>query len=141
MTLMGLSLGGCVSPAKITWSADARSPDGQWVAVAHTEEISGFGTGAVGTFVDLKPINGDSVEVLAFDDGGQDLALKMKWLSPSHLEVLFSDDPRLLYFQVVRTSGIEISVRDETRKRRPDSEFPPPGWTLDLNRKPVHQKH
>src|SRR5580658_7003519 len=75
MTLMGLSLGGCVSPAKITWSADARSPDGQWVAVAHTEEISGFGTGAVGTFVDLKPINGDSVEVLAFDDGGQDLAL------------------------------------------------------------------
>jgi hypothetical protein len=37
----------------------------------------------------------------------------MKWLDSSHLEVTY--DKRLageLYFQVVKTSGIDIAVRD-----------------------------
>jgi len=40
------------------------------------------------------------------------MGLKLNWVSPSHLEVVFRDDPKMLYYQVVRTSGVEISVRD-----------------------------
>ncbi len=53
-----------------------------------------------------------STRVLAFANDGASLALKMNWVSASHLEVLFRDDPKVLYYQVVKTSGIEISVRN-----------------------------
>jgi hypothetical protein len=53
-----------------------------------------------------------SERVLGFANDGASMGLKMNWESPSHLEVVFKDDPEVLYYQVVRTSGIEISVRD-----------------------------
>ncbi|HYW97725.1 MAG TPA: hypothetical protein VE822_01330 [Candidatus Elarobacter sp.] len=35
----------------------------------------------------------------------------MKWVTPSHLDVTYDRHPNL-YFQVVKYSGINISVRD-----------------------------
>jgi hypothetical protein len=54
-------------------------------------------------------------------NGGDSMGLKMNWVTPSHLEVVFKDDPKMLYYQVVRTSGVEISVRDLADP----SSFPP----------------
>jgi hypothetical protein len=56
-----------------------------------------------------------SERVLGFMNDGASMELKMNWVTPSHLEVTFKDDPKVLYYQVVRTSGIEISVRDLAR--------------------------
>jgi len=53
-----------------------------------------------------------STRVLTFANDGASMGLKLNWVSPSHLEVVFRDDPKMLYYQVVRTSGVEISVRD-----------------------------
>jgi hypothetical protein len=50
--------------------------------------------------------------VLGFMNDGVSMGLKMNWAAPSRLEVFFKDDPNVLYYQVVRTSGVEISVRD-----------------------------
>ncbi len=40
------------------------------------------------------------------------MSMQMNWLTPHHLEVVFKVDPKMLYYQVARTSGVEISVRD-----------------------------
>jgi hypothetical protein len=42
---------------------------------------------------------------------GGTINLRMKWLTPSHLEVTYSGHPDL-YFQAVKVWGIDISVRD-----------------------------
>ena len=69
------------------------------------------------TIVEIKELKRNIVvrhseRVLAFMNDGASMELKMKWVTPSQLEVVFSDDPKALYYQVVRTSGIEISVRN-----------------------------
>ena len=69
------------------------------------------------TIVEIKELKRNIVvrhseRVLAFMNDGASMELKMKWVTPSQLEVVFGDDPKALYYQVVRTSGIEISVRN-----------------------------
>lgn len=96
------------------WSAQSQNPDNGWIAYAHTVQHSGPGADGVETLVELKrqtsPQN--SIWILGFSDDGPSMGLQMTWLSPSHLEVSFKDDQSVLYFQVARTSGVEISVRD-----------------------------
>ena len=94
------------------WSADSLSPDGSWLAHAYTVRHSGFGNAGVETIVELKLQSGlrDNVKILAFSDGGDLMHLKMDWLSPDSLHVTYADDPEVLYFVVVKTSGIEIAV-------------------------------
>jgi hypothetical protein len=53
-----------------------------------------------------------AIRVLSFANDGASMGLRMNWVTPSHLEVVFRDDPKVLYYQVIRTSGVEISVRD-----------------------------
>jgi hypothetical protein len=36
----------------------------------------------------------------------------MNWNGPTLLSVAYDADPQMLYYQVVKTSGIEISVED-----------------------------
>jgi len=111
--------------APTIWSASSESPDGNWVAVAHTDEYTGPGANSVETIVEIKELKGNrlfrhSERVLGFLNDGATINLKMNWVSPSRLEVEFTDDPKmgtrssepLLYYEVVRTSGVEISVRD-----------------------------
>jgi hypothetical protein len=114
---------GCRDP--VTWSAESRSPDGTWIATVETIEHSGFGTGGVETTVSIKRSNGSGApeRVLAFAEGGPDMGLKMQWDGPSHLVVLYKAHPSLLYFQVVKTSGVDISVQNVSPN--PQEEYRP----------------
>jgi hypothetical protein len=99
--------------SETVWSAECRSPDGIWVAVARSVQYGGFGTDSTETVVVLKRTSGNlSERILGFSNDGKSMGLTMKWLTPSHLDVTFKDDPKTLYYQVVKTSGIEISARD-----------------------------
>ena len=109
-------LGGC-GGYETTWSATSPSPDGRWLAVADTVQTSGFGANTVQTTVEIREtkrrfIFKTSEMVLGISNDGGSMGLKMRWLTPTHLEVEFRADPGLLYYRVVKTSGIEISVRN-----------------------------
>jgi hypothetical protein len=88
-------LGGCGEDPTI-WSATSRSPDGNWLAVAHTVQHTGPGANGVEAIVELKEIKRSIVvrrsqTVLAFMNEGASMGLKMNWVTPSHLEVVFRD--------------------------------------------------
>ncbi|MGH9734283.1 MAG: hypothetical protein ACRD8A_06820 [Candidatus Acidiferrales bacterium] len=120
---MLLSCIGCGEP--VTWSSESRSPDGRWIAKAQTIVYSGFGTGTVETTVEIKRSNGSgsAEQVLGFAQAGSDMDLKMRWDSPSHLVVRYKANPALLYFEVVKTSGVTISVQNVSAN--PQQEFRP----------------
>jgi hypothetical protein len=100
-----------------TWSAQARSPDGQWVAIARSQQWGGPGTAADGTTVYLKRLRVSQapIEILEFSQQSARISLKMEWLTPTHLEVTYGPespgDDINLDFQVVKIAGIDISVR------------------------------
>jgi hypothetical protein len=107
---------GCQDVAT-TWSADVPSPDGHWLATARSQQWGGPGTAYDATTVYLKQVNGsqDPTEVLLFSHQTATINLKMQWLSPTHLDVTYGPSGKLgdyvsLEFQVVRMSGINISV-------------------------------
>jgi hypothetical protein len=110
---------GCQDVATI-WTAEARSPDGRWLASAHTEQHGGPGTAGVVTIVYLNRTNvSESPQaVLSFfhdsslpSQSGQTINLTMKWATPTHLEVTYNGHADLS-FQVVKYGGVDISVRD-----------------------------
>jgi len=133
--LVSLVLGfaGCTNKDDhAVWKESLPSPDLAWVATATTIQNGGFGSGAIGTMVYLSRARSanDTTEVLAFScDGpiprpyvldnvanrGGSIDLKMKWVTPTHLDVTFSGHPDL-YFQAVKFAGIEISVRDISKE-------------------------
>jgi hypothetical protein len=112
--VLGIS---CQREGDTTWSAEARSPDGLWIAAARTVENGGFGTGSIQTSVYLKRTNVSTPPetVLSFfhdaSPGGRTIHLTMNWETPSHLEVTY-DGHANLGLQVVKYGGIDISVRD-----------------------------
>jgi hypothetical protein len=104
---------GCASGPETTWTAEARNPDGYWVAIAKSELWSGPGNNYVATTVYLQPIDDPKSQqaVLLFHP---DTSVRMKWMTPTHLDVTYIEQNRervTLEFQVVKTSGIDISVR------------------------------
>lgn len=106
-------LTGCGSDPTI-WSASSPSPDGHWVALARTVQHTGPGANGVETNVEVKQLSGlrRTTRILSFMNDGNSLELKMDWTTPSHLDVQFKGDPKVLYFQVVKTSGVDISVHN-----------------------------
>jgi hypothetical protein len=106
---------GCRDVATV-WSAEARSPDGLWLASARTEQHGGPGNAGVETIVDLKRINDSNPpqHILGFfhDPNNQSptINLTMKWVTPSHLEVTYNGRADL-DFQAVKFGGVDISVR------------------------------
>lgn len=117
------SASGC-GPATI-WSAEARSPDGSWLARARTLENSGFGTGAFVTDVYLKRTDASKPpqailsfwhdSSLASPQSGATINLTMGWAAPTHLEVTYEGHADLS-FEVVKYADIDISVRDLSSK-------------------------
>ena len=109
----------------MTWAAESRSPDGNWVATAQTREHGGFGTGGAETTVEIYRSGSSRSRqlVLGFADGGRDIALKLGWDGPRHLIATYAGNPDLLYFEVVKTSGIDISV--ENASPNPSQEYHP----------------
>jgi hypothetical protein len=106
-----LTFASCRDPT--IWSApDCLSPDGSFIATAHTVEHGGFGSAGVETLVELKRQGTwDSPQlVLAFDNSGEAIHLRMSWDSAKRLSVIYDSDvrPEMLYYQVVKTSGVEI---------------------------------
>ena len=102
--------------SETTWSAEARSPGGKFLASASTIEQSGFGTGAITTTVYLRPLawSGESIEILEFHDGppGPDgMKVGLHWNGPGHLELTYRGR-REMDFQASRCYGLDISVRD-----------------------------
>jgi hypothetical protein len=111
---------GCRDVATI-WSAESRSPDGNWLAVARTEHQGGAVTSSLLTIVYLKWLHGSQppVKILEFSyvslypAGGTNVA--MTWITPSHLEVAYKEQPTI-DFQAVKCTGIDISLRDLSRE-------------------------
>jgi hypothetical protein len=105
-------LSGCKN-ATTVWSTEVRSPDGQWCAIARTDQYSGPGNAALLTTVYLKATKGpqDPIEVLLFMQDAKSIDLKMNWPTSSHLEVTYKQ-PAVIDFQAIKCAGIDISVRD-----------------------------
>ena len=107
---------GC-NPTK-TWSAEARSPDGYWLAIARSEQWSGPGNAYGATTVFLKSVKGSqpATQVLGFSHEYATMNLKMEWATPTHLHVTYGESARPgdhvnLDFQVVKCAGIDISLQ------------------------------
>ncbi len=104
---------------KTTWSAEARSPDGQWLATARSRQWAGPGTAYDGTTVYLKWIKSSrpAAEVLSFSHEYGTMNLKMEWLTPTHLDIIYGPSPKpgdrvTVDFQVVKYGNVEISLRE-----------------------------
>jgi hypothetical protein len=102
-----------------TWSAEARSPDGLWLATASSRSEGGGPTAYDFTTVDLKWLRGSqpSTRVLGFTQQYPTMNLEMEWVTPKHLNVRYGPSARpgdhvSLDFQVVKMSGIEITVQN-----------------------------
>jgi len=103
------------------WSAEARSPDGLWLAMAETVQTGGFGTGLTTTDVNLKWVRGsdrpETILVFVHDPKSvpDTIHLCMYWVTPSHLVVTYDGHPRV-DFQVVKDGDVEISLREISTK-------------------------
>jgi hypothetical protein len=96
------------------WSTEARSPDGRWVATAHTDQNSGPGTASIESTVSIRPVTGrrGEIEILELWQDTTAIDLKLNWLTPSHLEITYRK-PETVDFQAITCcGGIEISTRD-----------------------------
>src|ERR1035438_4904424 len=97
---------GCNDNAHPTiWSTEIRSPDGQWLAIARTDQFGGPGNAGIYTTVSLKPTNFSRppYDVLSFScygpapspyrldktNAGGTINITMSWLTPSHLLVTY----------------------------------------------------
>jgi hypothetical protein len=115
LVLIGLSLFevGCGKNPITTWSAEAKSPDGNWLAMARSQQWSGPGNAYDATTVTLKQAGGTQppIEILEFEQNRTRMDLNMTWISPTHLNVEYGSDVRVL-FQAVRAFGeIEITTQ------------------------------
>src|SRR5579864_8485842 len=100
-----------------TWTSEVRSPDGNWLAVARSEQGSGPGNASDATTVYLKRLKWPQplTQVLGFSHQYATMNLKMEWVSPAHLHVRYGESAKPgdhvnLNFQVVKYAGIDISV-------------------------------
>ena len=104
---------GCRDSPTTTWSTEARSSDGHWLAVARSQQWSGPGNAYDATTVSLKRTDDSEppTQILLFSHDSARMDLKMKWATPSHLDVAYGSHARL-DFQVAKCAGIDISVQD-----------------------------
>lgn len=110
----------------IVWNSELPSPDGTWLALAHTIQNGGFGSAHIDTVVYLKQqgTHQAATEVLGFAcDGpvphpyvldnvanrGGTINLKMEWLSPSRLRITYDGNPDLK-LQMTKFAGVQITV-------------------------------
>ena len=135
--ILCILLSGCSPPT--IWRTELKSPDGAWLAIAHTEQNGGFGAASINTIVALKRLDGTinsgkPQEIIDFDcpgpaahayvmdeaNAGGTIHLAMAWLAPSHLQITY-DGKADLIFQVARLANIDISVRDTSKAMTSDA--------------------
>jgi len=134
LILLCLLASGCSRDVPTIWRYEIKSPDGAWMAIAHTEQDGGFGSAWIGTRVDLESTNGTvnrgkPFNILDFDclgpaahayvfdnaNAGGTIGLRMRWLTPSQLEVTY-DGRAAINLQVARFAGINIFLRDTSQE-------------------------
>jgi hypothetical protein len=111
LIVLGLVLtSGCRDAATI-WSSEAKSPDGQWIALAHTDQYGGPGTAGIISMVQLQRASGnrDKIEVLELFQNSPSIGLKLNWLTSSRLEITYIEDASV-DFQAVKCAGIDITL-------------------------------
>ncbi len=110
--LLSFFVSGCKDAATI-WSTESNSPDGRWVAAAHTDQYGGPGTAGILSTVTLRQVKGrqDKIEILQLSQDATGVDLKLNWLTPTHLEITYKQ-PASVDFQAIKCGGIDISVRD-----------------------------
>lgn len=109
-------LAGCSKGTDIIWSSKEISPDGVWIATAKTSQNAGPGTASVSTEVDLTSAHSayppfiilGFTNTTAYPVGVT--AVKMKWITNSHLDVIYNSDA-VLEFQAIKASGVTITAR------------------------------
>jgi hypothetical protein len=119
-TILLLAIGGsmlasgCQDAATI-WSAEAKSPDGYWIANAQTVQYGGLGTAGVQTTVYLSRVNSSSnpIEILNFSNNSAypsgKAKVNMNWVTATHLNVSYNEHTNV-YFQAIKCANIDISV-------------------------------
>lgn len=97
---------------KTIWTTESRSPDGQWIAAARTDQYGGLGTAGILSTVFLKQVKGqqDKIEILQLSQDANSVDLKLNWLATTHLEIVYRQ-PASVDFQAIKCGGIDISVR------------------------------
>jgi len=105
----------CGCRAAPTWSAEARSPDGERIATASTFANGGFvAPGPSATFAYLNWVKGSQPKtlILALSGGRADAnsRVEMNWLTPTHLGLTYKGE-RSIDFQATRCDGVDISLR------------------------------
>ena len=111
-TALSFLLGGCESPTRTIWSAQSKSPDGKWLALAHTENTAGPGINAQYTIVELKQnfAKAKPIQILTFDEDQNGVKIvSMSWENPSHLRITYQGDATLL-FEAVKAFGEDITI-------------------------------
>jgi len=105
-------ISGCKDVATI-WSTESNSPDGRWVAAAHTDQYGGPGTAGILSTVTLRQVKGrqDKIEVLQLSQDVTGIDMKLNWLTPTHLEITYKQ-PASVDFQAIKCGGIDITIRD-----------------------------
>jgi hypothetical protein len=109
---MCIALAGCADTDKVIWRAESKSPDGAWLALAHTETTAGPGNNAQWTMVEIQQniSSGQPLMVLDFDEDQASVkALTMNWTTSSHLDVKYKGDA-LITFQAIKAFGKDVTV-------------------------------
>jgi hypothetical protein len=110
---------GCSKAPRATWTATAPSPDGVWVAEAHSEQGGGFGGDNDVTIVQLRRVAGSQppIQILLFSQEYATIYLQMNWVNSSQLNVLYGPSSRpgdrvTLDFQAIKCAGVDITAHD-----------------------------
>jgi len=116
LALLGSFLLANCDDSVTTWSAEAKSPDGQWVATARTQSWGGPGTAYDATTVYLAQPARSPTAVLGFSHQFQTMTLVMTWLTPRHLDVAYGPSEKAgdsveLDLQTVRFGDVDITLR------------------------------
>jgi hypothetical protein len=113
---VSLFLSSCKESPK--WSTDSKSPDGKLIATARSYDGGGFGaSGPSVTNVYLNWAAGSQkpVQVLGLHDESDkpvETRVEMRWLNPTHLEIIYNAKVQAIDFQAVKFVGVDITLRD-----------------------------
>lgn len=99
-----------------TWTAESRSPDGLWTATARSQQWGGPGTAYDATTVYLKWVSQPPIQILGFSHQYATMNLKMVWVAPRHLNVIYGESGRPgdkveIGFQAIKCADVEITVQ------------------------------
>jgi hypothetical protein len=90
-----LVLASCETNPVVIASTNVSSPDGEWIATAHTDQYSGPGNAGFYEIVSLRRTAGirDRTKILLLDVGesAPPIVIKMVWLTNSHLEIQYNE--------------------------------------------------